>query len=134
MHDEGENCRPLRLIPLEILPRWLQYRSEDVIPVSYSLFSAFHDYQWRTSVPHNATPKHQGTTTLLDSVSDTFSLTRLPPNTSLTIVGLKAHATVICELNLIPILTSPFSVFWAHLYHTAWCLGDKCGPRHGRRE
>ena len=24
--------------------------------------------------------------------------------------------------------------FWIHLYHAAWCLGVKCGPRQGRRE
>ena len=23
---------------------------------------------------------------------------------------------------------------WAHLYRATWCLGVKCGPRHGRRE
>ena len=114
MHDEGENCRPLRLIPLGILPIWLHYRSEDVIPVSYSRFSAFHDHQWRTSAPHNATLKHQGTTTLLhlvDSVSETFSLARLTPNTSATIIWLKAYATLVCEFNWTPILKSPFSVF-----------------------
>ena len=114
MHDVGENWHPLRLIPLEILPIWLQYRSEDVIPVSYSRFSVFHNHQWRMSAPYNATPKHQGNTTvlhLLDSVSASFSLTRLPPNTSLTIVWLKAYAAHICEQNLMPILTSLFSVF-----------------------
>ena len=114
MHDEGENCRPLRIIPLEILPICLQYRSDDAIPVSCSRFSAFHDHLWRTSAPHNATPKHQGTTNLLhllDSVSETLILTRLPRNTSLAIVWLKAPATLICEQNLMSILASPFSVF-----------------------
>lgn len=62
--------------------------------------------------PNNATPKHQGTTTLLhslDGVSKTITLTRLLPKMFPTILWLKAEASLICE-HFVPILRSPFSV------------------------
>ena len=86
--------------------------------------------------PHKATPKHEGTTTLLhslDTVSKTFSLTRLPPNKKPTIFWFNIwHSSVKrtwCELRGVH-----SACCCAHLYHAAWCRECKDGPRHGRRE